>query len=76
LITSRWPLLQQVFASGTMHVDNSAREIAAAVRRIREKPSAFRAEMSALRQRRAEISGAQVERLRKMCHAGSSRSQS
>jgi len=76
LITSRWPLLQQVFASGTVHVDNSAKEIAAAVRRIHEEPSAFRAEMSALRQRRAEISGAQVDRLRKTCRAGSSRSRS
>jgi glycosyltransferase involved in cell wall biosynthesis len=73
LITSRWPLLQQVFASGTVHVDNSAKEIAAAVRKVREKREAFRSEMSAWRRSRAAVSGAQVDLLRRTCRTGDSR---
>jgi glycosyltransferase involved in cell wall biosynthesis len=67
LITSDWPLLREVFARGTLHVDNSAEAITEAVRRIRETPEVFGAEMAAMRRIRAEVSGNQVAELRRIC---------
>ena len=67
LITSRWPLLQQVFSKGTVHVNNSAQEIVGAVQRIRDNPKLYRQSMAVLRSERASISEAQIEGLRHLC---------
>jgi len=69
LITSRWPLLQEVFSRGTVHVDNSPQAIVDAVERIRRDPGTFGQEMRALRQSRAVVAAAQVARLSRLCQA-------
>jgi len=67
LITSQWPLLREVFSRGTIHVDNSAESITAAVRQIQANLEAFREEMGKLRRARALVSAAQVGALRRIC---------
>jgi len=69
LITSDWPLLREVFARGTLHVDNSAAAIASAIVRIRTNPESWRREMLALKLERRGLSAAQVENLRRVCQA-------
>src|SRR5262245_11551881 len=69
LITSDWPLLREVFARGTVHVDNTAAAIASAVARIRASPESWRREMAAQRRDRRGISSEQVENLRRVCRA-------
>ncbi len=66
LVLSNWPILRQYFRRGTVFVDNTAASIAAAVREVRAREDALRAEMLALRdeRRRAwETARAQLERL-------------
>jgi len=72
LITSDWPLLREVFSKGTLHVSASPSSIARAVEDIRERREDFIRDMAALRRERAEVSGAQVARLRALCAAGRS----
>src|SRR2546426_10328340 len=67
LITSQWPLLREVFSRGTIHVDNSAESITAAVRQIQANLEAFREEMGKLRRARAPGFGAQGGALRPNC---------
>lgn len=69
LITSDWPLLRRVFASGTLHVDNSADGIVRAIRKVRDNAGEFRRGMAAQRRIRAEISGNQVAQLRQVCRS-------
>jgi glycosyltransferase involved in cell wall biosynthesis len=69
LITSRWPLLEEVFSRGTLHVDNTPAGIAAAVLRIRENPGEWTRQMAELRRTRAGVSAAQVARLDRACRA-------
>jgi len=64
LVTSRWPLLQEVFSKGTEHVDNSPQEIVAAIQRIRRDPSEYRVKMAQLRKERAAVSELQLSVLR------------
>jgi glycosyltransferase involved in cell wall biosynthesis len=67
LITSRWPLLQEVFCRGTIHVNNSATEIVSAVENIRTHPLEYQREMAKLRTERAIVSAAQVASLELLC---------
>jgi len=64
LVTSRWPLLEEVFCKGTEHVDNSPREIVAAIERIRRDPAGYRARMAQLKKERAAVSEKQLSVLR------------
>ena len=52
VIVSNWPLLRQAFGTGAAHVDNSAREIAAAVRDVQANAARYRAEVLLLRERK------------------------
>jgi glycosyltransferase involved in cell wall biosynthesis len=54
IITSDWDILREYFSRGTIHVDNSADAIAAAVRRMQEEGPSYRAEVRALRGEIAE----------------------
>ena len=54
IITSDWAILRDYFSRGTIHVDNSAEAIAAAVRRMVEDGPSFRAEVRALRAEKVE----------------------
>jgi glycosyltransferase involved in cell wall biosynthesis len=67
LITSDWPLLREVFSRGTLHVDNSAAGIAAAVRLIQSDGAALQREIRLLKDERRRISTAQVQALRDLC---------
>jgi glycosyltransferase involved in cell wall biosynthesis len=67
LITSRWPLLQEVFYRGTVHVNNSATEIVGAVDNLRSHLLEYQREMAKLRTERALVSAAQVASLEKLC---------
>jgi glycosyltransferase involved in cell wall biosynthesis len=49
IITSDWAVLRDYFSRGTLHVDNSAAGIAAAVQQMMEQGPALRAEVRALR---------------------------
>jgi hypothetical protein len=49
VITSDWAILREYFSRGTIHVDNSPEQIAAAVRRMVEEGPSFRADVRALR---------------------------
>jgi glycosyltransferase involved in cell wall biosynthesis len=49
IITSDWQVLREYFSRGTIHVDNSAEAIAAAVGRMMEDNDTFRAEVRSLR---------------------------
>ncbi len=53
LITSDWDLLRRTFSLGTFHVDNSAADIAAAVRSIAGDCERYRTEMLELRELRS-----------------------
>jgi glycosyltransferase involved in cell wall biosynthesis len=48
LITSDWPILRQVFSKGTLHVDNSAESIRAAVGVLRGSYERYRREIHEL----------------------------
>lgn len=72
LITSDWQLLRQVFARGTIHVDNSPQAIAQAVKKIRQSPHSYSLEMAKLRHQRSLVSASQVEKLRNLCHTAES----
>lgn len=52
LITSDWPILREIFSSGTIHVDNSAGAIAEAIRAIQQNPAAYREGILTLRSHR------------------------
>ena len=67
LITSDWPLLREVFSRGTVHVDNSAASIVAALRKVQESPGAFREDMLALKRMRSVVAAAQTENMRRLC---------
>jgi glycosyltransferase involved in cell wall biosynthesis len=54
IITSDWAILREYFSRGTIHVDNSAEAIAAAVRRMQEEGPRYRVEVQALRDEIAE----------------------
>jgi glycosyltransferase involved in cell wall biosynthesis len=69
LITSNWPLLRKVFAAGTVHVDNSAVQIAEAIRKVRMSAAEFRSGMTIQRRIRAEVTGKQVAQLRRICQS-------
>jgi glycosyltransferase involved in cell wall biosynthesis len=49
VITSDWAILHEYFSRGTIHVDNSPQQIAAAVRRMVDEGPAYRADVRALR---------------------------
>lgn len=48
LVTSDWPLLREVFAAGTVHVDNSSEAIAAGLQRALDEREALSREMAVL----------------------------
>jgi glycosyltransferase involved in cell wall biosynthesis len=54
LITSRWDVLRKAFYLGTVHVDNTAAEIAAAVQRVRANHAKLTSEMQRLRHERVK----------------------
>jgi hypothetical protein len=54
IITSDWAVLRDYFSRGTIHVDNSPSDIAAAVRRMMEEGPAYRSEVRALRDEMGE----------------------
>lgn len=55
LITSNWELLRETFSSGTIHVDNTAAEIARAITRVRAEQRELAAGMGSLRRERMKI---------------------
>ena len=69
LVTSGWPLLREVFSRGTVHVDNTAGEIAEAIGRIRSDPGRWGREMAELKKERKGVSAAQVLELYRVCQA-------
>lgn len=71
LITSRWPLLMEVFSRGTLHVDNTAEGIEAAIRTVRQDGARLKSEISELKKERAHVSAAQMDNLLRVCEAGS-----
>jgi glycosyltransferase involved in cell wall biosynthesis len=52
VIVSNWPLLREAFATGALHVDNSASGIVAAVREMQTNAAGFRAGVRLLRERK------------------------
>ena len=52
IITSCWPLLQQYFSKGTLHVDNTADRIYQAIVKMQENLPALKADILALQQER------------------------
>jgi glycosyltransferase involved in cell wall biosynthesis len=52
VIVSDWRLLREAFDEGAVHVDNSAEQIAAAVRRVQTNPEDYRAGARRLRDRK------------------------
>jgi glycosyltransferase involved in cell wall biosynthesis len=59
IITSRWPLLQDYFDRGTVHVDNTAASIRGAIREIADHPARYSTEIEQLQiDRRLEWSHA------------------
>ncbi|HEY7525937.1 MAG TPA: glycosyltransferase [Candidatus Limnocylindria bacterium] len=81
IITSDWAVLRDYFRRGTIHVDNSAEGIAAAVQRMMDEGPALRAEVRALRDEiadrwqrdRGAIVAAVDDQLRKVGRAASGR---
>ena len=57
LITSDWPLLRKTFSRGTLHVDNTAEGIAAAIRRASFEQTTLTTEMRQLRRERSAAFG-------------------
>lgn len=57
LITSDWPLLRETFSRGTIHVDNTATGIAAAIARAGVEQKRLTAEMGQLRRERSAMFG-------------------
>jgi len=70
LITSHWPLLREVFARGTVHVDNSPQAIVSAIRAIQIDPGCWRRDMARLRQERRRVSADQVQNIRDLLDDG------
>lgn len=66
LITSNWELLRETFSSGTVHVDNTAAEIARAIMRVRTEQRELMAGMGGLRRERLEIFFAKLGALRNL----------
>ncbi len=52
VITSRWPLLQTYFHKGTIHVDNTSRDIQAGVRKMQRERGVLEKEVLLLKQER------------------------
>lgn len=64
LITSRWPVLEEYFTDGTVHVEATVEDIAQGVTRLQEHHEDLRAGIRALRaRRRAEWDEIRVELL-------------
>ena len=62
VIVSNWPLLREAFASGAVHVDNSASSIVAAVGDMQRNAARFRRDVLVLRDRkRSDWSNRQEE---------------
>jgi glycosyltransferase involved in cell wall biosynthesis len=66
LITSNWELLRQTFRRGTIHVDNSAPQIAAAVVQVAENAASLQAGMRQLRYERWREFEHRVKKVRRM----------
>ena len=49
VIVSDWPVLRDAFPEGAIHVDNTAAQIAAAIRSVCAEPAAFRSGAARLR---------------------------
>jgi len=54
VVVSNWSLLQQAFDEGAVHVDNTAPDIAAGIRRIQADSAGFRRGAASLRQRKLQ----------------------
>lgn len=67
LITSDWPLLRETFAGGTLHVDNSAAQIAAAVVEAVRERDTLRAEMRLWASEQRRLFATALGRLRSVC---------
>jgi glycosyltransferase involved in cell wall biosynthesis len=66
LVTTNWPLLRQVFARGTVHVDNTPAQIAAAIHTIQANPQSWSAAMATLKREREVVSRSQIQVLRQL----------
>ena len=55
VVTSDWPILRRTFSGGAEFCDNSAEEIARAVRTVLERHEEFKDGVQALRRRRREV---------------------
>jgi hypothetical protein len=63
IITSNWPLLQEYFCRGTVHVDNTPAGIRQGIESLRRDYSRYEAEVTELRQMRREESQQQTAAL-------------
>lgn len=70
LITSDWPLLRETFSRGTLHVDNTAAGIAAAVTRAGLEQATLAGEMRQLRHERSASFGNLIAGVQQLIRKG------
>jgi len=70
LITSNWPLLRETLSLGTLHVENTADGIAAAVRRVQRERISLAAEMKRLRRQRSAAFGIAIAAVHNLIQKG------
>lgn len=70
LITSDWPLLRETFSRGTLHVDNTAPGIAAAIRRASFEQMRLATEMRQLRRERSATFGHLIAGVQELIREG------
>jgi glycosyltransferase involved in cell wall biosynthesis len=76
IITSDWPLLRTYFHRGTVHVDNTAAGMAAAVEEVRHNHAHYVAEIERLREYQQDQWSQARSRLEELFATGRSRSRS
>jgi glycosyltransferase involved in cell wall biosynthesis len=55
IITSNWPVLRQTFSKGTLHVNNTAKELIAAVEEMQHEHNHYVDEVRILREERLKV---------------------
>lgn len=55
IITSNWPVLRQTFSKGTIHVDNTAKELADAVEKMQSEHNRYVHEVKLLKEERLKV---------------------
>ena len=70
LITSDWPLLRETFSRGTLHVDNTAKGIAAAITQASVEQTTLTTEMRQLRRERSATFGHLIAGVQELIRKG------